>query len=209
MTKAHDAAIAHQWMALRDWMDMPDVAAAFDAPSVLDGWTVRDLIAHLGRSFATMESLEEATDLAPQSLLEYVSSYAGAASEIADGTRELAGRLGDDLLSGIDRLAEAGLGALTVVDSPVVIGPRGPIERDDFVVTRLLELVVHADDLARSLPHVDGPPILENALSTVIEALGRAYRERTSTDPHLLRPLDWLREATGRHQSDDPALPLL
>jgi uncharacterized protein (TIGR03083 family) len=40
----------------------------------------------------------------------------------------------------------------------VVAAPRGPVAAGDFLATRIVEVVVHADDLTRSLPQQ--PPIV-------------------------------------------------
>jgi hypothetical protein len=84
---------------------------------------------------------------------------------------------------------------------------RGPIARDDYLRSRLLELVVHGDDLQRALGR-DDAPLLPAAVTAVSEALAAAYEERTGSRPDD-EGLGWIRRAAGRVRSDDPHLPLL
>ena len=84
---------------------------------------------------------------------------------------------------------------------------RGPIARDDYLLTRLLELVVHGDDLQRALGRTDAP-LLPEAVAAVSDALTSAYEERAGSTP-AEGGLSWIRVATGRVPSSDPHLPLL
>lgn len=204
-----DSVLAAQWAALREWMGQPAVTAGLEQPSVLAGWTVRDLIAHCARSLTTIGATTVAHGDEPQSLLAYISHYPAAASEITTGTRALAIELGEDLLPAVDRLAREAFAALERITAQVVIAPRGPISRLDFVVTRLMELAVHSDDLARSLPGIAAPKSLDDAFDVVSDALKQAYREKTGAEPAEMPVLDWLRVAAGRIDSADPGLPLL
>lgn len=206
---ALDTELHAQWEALRAWLASREVSDAFDESSVLVGWTVRDLVAHLGRGFDAIRVAVATSTDEPLSLFAYVTRYADAATQIAEGTRGLTVSLGDDLLDGVDALADAGFAALARLSSPVVIGPRGPISRADFVATRLLELVVHADDLARSVPQAPASPIRDEALGVVADALAEAYRVKTGGSADDPAGLAWVRAAAGRTPSLDPALPLL
>ena len=198
--------LERQWGALRIWLGRLEPADLSRA-SVLDGWTVADLLAHLVRSFSTLPAVEPApADVAPLTLNRYVSGYAAAAADIAEGTRVLAGRL-DEPLAALDRAWAAVPSALAALDdgsrSSVVRAPRGPVRLADFVLSRVIELVVHADDLARSLGA--DAPLLPAAVAAVAGALEVAARERTSVP---LRPPDaddlaWIRLACGR--VDEPA----
>jgi len=205
----YDALLSAQWHALRAWAASPPVLEHLESPSVLEGWTVRDLLAHLGRSFLAAEAARPAPEAEPRSFLRYVTGYAAAADEIAEGTRELADTLDRDLLSGLDGLAARGFTALDRLRTPVVRGLRGPLLRSDFVVTRLVELVVHGDDLTRSLPGLDPAPLLPEAVELVAGTLAAAYREKTgSTPPPHDNAVLWIRAAAGRVPDPDPALPL-
>jgi len=180
-----------------------------DRTSVLPGWTVAELIAHNGRSFIATELTVNEPHGEPQSLRSYLAHYGPAATEIADATRTLAAEIRDDLLGGLDELSERAFAHLDSLTAPVVRGLRGCITREDFVLTRLIEVVVHADDLARSLPEINPPPLLDAAVTLVSDALARAYAEVTGSAPSYPPGLPWIRLAAGRQPSPDPALPLL
>lgn len=197
-----------QWTALREWIEAGDVLAHGARPTVLDGWSVLDLVAHLGRGFVTAGTAVE-TDEAPLTVRRYVTGYAGAAGQIETEARTLAAEHADRLLSWLDRVAEEAFDHVARLESPVVRGPRGPIRRDDFVVTRLLELVVHGDDLARSLPETPGSPLVPAAVRTVAASLADAYAEVAGRPPAVDAELEWIRVATGRVPATDPHLPLL
>ncbi len=198
-----------QWNALRAWLDDADVLDHADEPSGLDGWTIGELVAHTGRGFTALSALRPAPDAQPLTLQAYVAAYAPAAEEIAEGTRELAASIEDDMLVGIDRCAREGFDALGTLAGPVVLGARGPIKLDDFVMTRIIELVVHGDDLGRALPKLTPPPLLDEAVAGVSAALADAYTDATGLVRHVSDPIDWIRRSTGRIPTVDPALPLI
>jgi hypothetical protein len=102
---------------------------------------------------------------------------------------------------------------------------RGPVRTDDWLSTRLVEAVVHADDLSRSLPEREAVPIEPDALAETIRLLARIAaaqapgrsvelrvppfaavqlvdgpRHTRGTPPNVVETdaLTWLRLATGR-----------
>jgi len=112
-----------------------------------------------------------------------------------------------------------------VSPSTILQTPRGPLRADDWLNTRLIELVVHADDLSRSVPDRDPVAIHRAALAIAVRMLaeilaarapGRAVEVRVSpfvavqaiagqrhtrgTPPNVVEtdPLTWVRLATGR-----------
>jgi hypothetical protein len=199
-----------QWVALRGWIESSGLLAHAGEQSVLEAWNVHELVTHIGRSFLDFPVLGPAVGADPRSIREYISAYGAAAREIADGTKQLARSFSGDVLAGIDNCARLGFRALDALHADVVRGPRGTITRDDFILTRVIELVVHGDDLARSAPEVPRPPLLDAAVAAVSKALAQAYVEVTGREPpELGDDLDWIRSATGRVPSADAALPLL
>jgi uncharacterized protein (TIGR03083 family) len=124
---------------------------------------------------------------------------------------DLAGRLEADV-----RLAQ------------VIMTPRGPITIEDYLATRIVELVVHTDDLNRSVPDTPAAPLHRNALARCTRTLatilagqhpGRSVEVRVppyaavqcgigdpgpthtrGTPPNVVEtnPLTFLRLATGR-----------
>lgn len=208
-THLYDDLLIEQWHVLRFWLSQPEVLAARDRPCVLDGWTVGDLVAHLGRSFTPLQQSAPSPEEEPLTFGAYISAYPAAATQIADGTRALAADLADDLLGGLDVLVAPGFDALAALPAGTIRAPRGPITRDDLVITRLLELVVHSDDLARSLPELAAPPLADLAVALVAASLAQAYHDRTGVEPDVSDPRSWIRLAAGREPSHDPDLPVL
>lgn len=201
--------LREQWTALRAWIEDSVLLDHVNEPSALEGWTVRDLVTHIGQSFLALTLLGPAPGDAPQSFHGYVSHYRSVAQQTADGTRELSRSFANDLLGGIDRCAMLGFRALDRLKADVVRGSRGAITLDDFVMTRLVEVVVHGDDLERSVLEVSAAPLLDAAVAQVSHVLVEAYIEVTGVPPDVEDELEWIRTATGRLPSDDEALPIL
>ncbi|MEV7396921.1 maleylpyruvate isomerase N-terminal domain-containing protein [Aeromicrobium sp. NPDC092404] len=198
-----------QWAALRGWIESSGLLRHAQQQSVLEAWNVHELVTHVGRSFLDLPVLGPAPDARAQSIREYISDYGASARDIADGTKQLARSFANDVLAGIDNCARLGFRALDALQAEVVRGPRGAITRDDFVLTRVIELVVHGDDLGRSVPEVPAPPLLDGPVAAVSAALAEAYVEVAGRQPEIGDPLAWIRVATGRIDSPDAALPLL
>jgi uncharacterized protein (TIGR03083 family) len=197
-----------QYAALSDWLDEVDVSAHLAEPVGLGDWTVRDLVAHLGLGIGLSRFVTAAPDGAePLSFGVYVSAYPPNAGQIATDTRVTAETYGADVVGGFRGTAAEAFAALDATPGAVLQARRGPIRRDDYLLTRLMELVVHADDLARALGR-DDPPLVPAAVDAVAGALAGAYAEVCEGSPPA-SGLPWIRLATGRVPSDDPALPLL
>ena len=204
-----DEVLIAQWRRLREWLADEDVLSRTDLPVGLGDWVVGDLVAHLGLGLRLVTGIGPATDdVRPITLGEYVAAYPPAAGAIAGQTEELQVELGADVLAGLDAIAAEAFAHLADVTTPVVLARRGPITRDDYVRTRLLELVVHGDDLARAL-HTSTHPGTQEAVGVVASALAAAYREVARQEPAQHEPLAWIRLAAGRTVTDDPRLPLL
>lgn len=218
------ASLRRQGELLAAWLTGLD-DAEYERPSALDGWDLTQLAAHLVLVFeGARRGLESPVDDRPYSIAEYVGRYAPNAAQITATTAEIAaGRTPRDLL---DRLAAA-VAALpeALPESRVVRGGRGPITPHDWVVTRNVEAVVHADDLSRSLPEHEPVPIDRDALATTARTLaevlaalapGRSVEVRVppfvavqavagprhtrGTPPNVIEtdPLTWVRVAAGR-----------
>jgi uncharacterized protein (TIGR03083 family) len=197
-----------QYAALSDWLDEVDVSAHLAEPVGLGDWTVRDLVAHLGLGIGLSRFVTAAPQGAePLSFGAYVSAYPPNAGQIAADTSAIGERYGDDVVGGFRGTAAEAFAALDATPGAVLQARRGPIRRDDYLLTRLMELVVHADDLARALGR-DDPPLVPAAVDAVAGALAGAYAEACEGSPPA-SGLPWIRLATGRVPSDDAALPLL
>jgi uncharacterized protein (TIGR03083 family) len=131
-------------------------------PTRLEGWTVRDLAAHLTMAVETVSrNLDRDEPAEPElTLLDWPFATAGRAADIADGTRALAGAHPDvDALDALyarteERLAER----LSAAPGTRLLAARtGAMTLDDYLVTRTVELVVHTDDLNAAVPGLDVP----------------------------------------------------
>lgn len=200
-------------------------ADTFSRPSALAGWDVRTLLAHLVLVVEGMtRGLASLSAESPVPAAEYVRRYRRDVDQIAASTQRIAAsRSAADL---IDALRDA-IDAVPHEANPsaVVLGGRGPITAIDWINTRIIDLVVHSDDLNRSLPGLDQVAVERGALAistrTLAEILaaqapGRSVelrvppfvavqavagpRHTRGTPPNVVEtdPLTWLRVATGR-----------
>jgi uncharacterized protein (TIGR03083 family) len=153
-------ALVEQSHAVLDWLRGLD-GTDFDAPSVLPEWDVRTLTGHLVLVIAGLERrLDQPTRSAPVPLPEWVRRYRRDVAQIMASTAGTTGdRTGPELVeelgTALDVLAHRLSGSELLPQ--VLDTPRGATSLTDFVATRVVEVVVHADDLSRSLP--DRAPI--------------------------------------------------
>jgi uncharacterized protein (TIGR03083 family) len=201
-----------QWLRLRGWVTELELADEH-RPSALDGWTVAELVAHLGRAMGSLTGAQPAPPgTVPLTLAEYVGGYPDRAAEIAASTRETAAEIADDPLPAIDRMVEQAFAQLAVLRDlgadPVVQARRGPILLSELVVSRILELVVHGDDLARSAGRsLPGQSPLEPAAVTVVaDTLLEILLDRGGWSVETVDPVAWIRLACGRVPLESAAL---
>ncbi|MGV8968313.1 MAG: maleylpyruvate isomerase N-terminal domain-containing protein [Cellulomonas sp.] len=206
--------LAAQWATLRTWLGwLLDDDPAEDglwsvpaSPSVLPGLTVAELIAHVGRAMDALAATRLAEPgTVPLTLAEYLGTYPERATEIAHLTREIALEIEPAPLRAVDAMAAAAFARLAELgpEDCVVQARRAPITLSDMVVSRLIELVVHADDLARSVPARPGErPVDAGALDQVAEALLGIVVARGGWSLEIADPLIWVRLATGRTPYD-------
>jgi uncharacterized protein (TIGR03083 family) len=212
---------------------------AFERPTVLPGWSVRQLAGHLLLVHTGLtQSLDQPTKATALHIHEFVERYRRDVEMITAATLEAsAGLTGPEVVarleSAIDDLAvtlEAG-----VSTSQVISTRRGPITIEDYLATRIVELVVHTDDLNRSLPQTAPAQLHRSALARCTRTLagiltvqrpGRSVEVRVppyaavqcaigdpgpthtrGTPPNVVEtdPLTFLRLATGRISWADAA----
>ena len=173
----------------------PAVAAAWDGPGVLQDFGVRGLAGHLFRPELALPGMladplpsEAVIPLRTYYLEKVIWLDAGADAPVsarirqggeataADGHAALHARVRQAL----DRLRKAVPAAPAV--RPVHISTWGDwsLELDDFLLTRLMELVVHADDLACSVG-LPTPEFPEEVTAPVVELLARLAVRRHGT----------------------------
>lgn len=173
----------------------PEVARAWDQPSALKEFSVRGLAGHLAYQVLAIPGVLEAPTPAEEtvSLLEHYARVEwigepldsdfnvrirdGGEQVAADGPQALAAKV-DEVLDGLDLAA--------VPNRPVRIPLWGPwsLLLDDMLVTRMMELAVHSDDLAASV-HISTPTLPPTAAETVIDLLSRLAVRRHGATPVL------------------------
>jgi mycothiol maleylpyruvate isomerase-like protein len=166
--------------AIRPIVASPEVAAHWNDLSVLPEWTVRGLAGHLVRTGLVVDmyldrpSPTDAEPISPAGYFSQVTSDINTGANVAirqrgeehaaDGQAQLVHTL-DDLIARLEeRLSREPQERLVRV-----AGDAG-MRLDDYLVTRLIELTVHADDLALSVG-LETPALPSEALELVIHAL--------------------------------------
>lgn len=150
--------LASQWQLLITAVSRVD-PSRWEEPSVLAGWRVADLAGHLLRSALAADRLGAAPPgSVPLSVDAYVGQYPAAAADVAAATVAVTAHRGVQELTGLLRAAAAEqveilaeLAERPGAERLVVESPPGPLRLPDHVATLLVEVVVHADDLARSV----------------------------------------------------------
>ena len=224
-------ALLEQSRTVLEWLQ--DLSPeSFERPTVLPAWTVRQLAGHLVLIHSGfLRCLDQPTKQAALPFHEFVTRYRRDVEMIMTATLEASdGLTGPEVVtrleSAIDDLAtklDAGIRL-----SQVITTPRGPTTIEDFLATRIVELVVHTDDLNRSVPEITPAVLQRGALGRCTRALatilarrhpGRSVEVRVppyaavqcaigdpgpthtrGTPPNVVEtdPLTFLRLATGR-----------
>jgi Mycothiol maleylpyruvate isomerase N-terminal domain len=180
----------------------PEVAVAWDHESSCVGMSVGGLTRHLISQPVLVVTLLQ-TDPEPDAetigLLEHYARAAWVREDLEGDTNQT-------IRENSDQQAAEGVGpaitvlddALTQVDSALAAPPRSTfipwqgwaLQTDDFLVTRLMEMVVHSDDLAASVdvPAPDfGPEVLDPVLR-LLTALSVRQHGQDAVVRTLTRP---------------------
>ncbi|WP_435298598.1 maleylpyruvate isomerase N-terminal domain-containing protein [Timonella sp. A28] len=210
-----------QLTRLQEWLEPLGeyLAGQAQQPSSLPGWTVRELVVHIGGCLDTLiDSYPAPAGTHPLTLAEYLGTYPNRAEEISELTHAKATELTTPLNEFLDAQHSkltAKLAQLGDDEELVIQGRRGPIELRDIVLSRLIELVVHALDLEASLAgRVDmsagNKPIDKPALDIVADELLSIVVARGGQPLDIVHPSLWVRLATGRlpYNTDQLALAL-
>jgi len=167
----------------------------WDRPG-LGEWTVRDLVGHTSRSFVTVsEYLRTGAGKQPEHdhAFDYAAVFRMAHADpaaITERGRQAGRELGDDPVAGLRRRYDDAVAAVAAhPDAAPVDTPAGVMRLSDYLPSRVFELVVHTDDLARTLGTTADLPMGARVVATTFAAgLGAEGR-----DGDLL-----LRALTGR-----------
>ena len=167
-------------------LDEPDLIEGFDGPSALEEFSVRGLAGHLLRAMTSVEGyLDAAEPEADPGGVEAVSAAGYYAAVLGNGTVDINDALNRAVRQrGVESApgAPEGLSAVWAEAAARLRGrlaaePAGRrvqvfgglvLDLDDYLVTRLVELVVHGDDLAVSLGVA--PPALDPAATALVIA---------------------------------------
>jgi uncharacterized protein (TIGR03083 family) len=197
------------------------------APSVLPQWNVATVVAHLVMiQEGLVARLAQTTNAKPLPLADYLASYVGASQDIADRTRAvLASHTSREMVEALAASADPSARLALCHPADVIIAGRGPIRVMDWLESRIAELVIHTDDLNRSLPRRMPIEIDREALGRVCRLLigvlatrapGKAVEVRIppyvavqvvagvahtrGTPPNVIEmgPSEWIRLAAGR-----------
>ena len=226
--KAADVAtrLLAQSSRVRGWLAELE-PADFARETVLPGWDVRMLLAHVVLiHVGLVRCLAQPSNDPAVPTAEFVRRYRRDVDQIASSTQNTAGTR-----SPAELMAALGAGIADVEQSvgagvpSVIAASRGPTKGIEFLRTRIVEMVVHSDDLSRSLPGREPVPLERGALASAVRTLAKVLTEQAPGRSVELRvppfvavqaidgprhtrgtpanvvetdPLTWIRLATGR-----------
>ncbi|HEY9484339.1 MAG TPA: maleylpyruvate isomerase N-terminal domain-containing protein [Micromonosporaceae bacterium] len=163
----------------------PAVSAAWSAPSALAGMSVGGLAAHLtSQIVSAARALDAApTDVARVTIIEHYgrATWFGASwdQETNTAIRAASESAAEEGPAAVAETASEALAMLSVrlPDEPIdrsVRMPTGPwsLALDDFLITRMMEIAVHSDDLAVSV-RIPTPELPESVMVPVFDLLTR------------------------------------
>lgn len=179
--EAFAAAAASAAALLRD----PAVAASWDSASVLEEFSVAGLAGHLARQVLAVPRVldQPVPPDQPVSLADHYArvSWIGAALD-DDANAEIRRGGEDEAAGGAASLAAVTEAAVETLRATLPAEPAGRLVRpswvswtltlDDFLITRMMEIAVHSDDLALSVG-VATPWLPPAVLDPVLDLLTR------------------------------------
>jgi hypothetical protein len=188
------AALLDSYRATRPLIASPELRSAWDTVSVLERFSVKGLAGHLVRAGEGVPAYLDAPEPAgpPVAAAAYYSTVlaamdASAHSDVRARGEEVAGEGPEALLARRDAVEARLQGALGGERSDRLLTVfRGVVMRlDDYAITRLVEVLVHADDLASSIG-LERPRFSAVALDLAIRHLVDVARLRHGDFPVLL-----------------------
>ena len=217
-------AVANQWRAHIDYAARltPEQLAA---PSELAGWDVKTLVGHVAYTVHSVQTWAVLpVEGAPAEVYDWMTATPTAAAAVDAVTRELV----EDGVVLADEVAESEKLMARYGDEDLIAMRFGPMRFDDFLVSRVVEATVHADDLERStgieFPHDrEALAITVRQLADAMAAKVRGNsvelrvppfaavqcvpgpRHTRGTPPNVVEmaPRTWMRLAAGRMTWDE------
>jgi hypothetical protein len=191
--------------AVRPLLASSEVAARWDEPSALREFSVRGLAGHLVRATLNVEKYLDRAEPAGEEPISAAAYYANLDRDISSlrhvGVRQrgelLAAGGHERLIAEFDRLATCLEERLRRESDDRLVRVVGDavLRLDDYLVTRTVELTVHADDLAVSVG-LDYPTLPPGALDVTLATLLDTARHRHG-DLVVLRALSRRERASG------------
>ena len=171
-----------------DVLAAPEIAAAWDDDSVLREFTVRGLAGHVARAGTLVESYLDAgfpeqtrdvTDAAEYYLLAAVSSDVDDAMNT--GIRERGESVAEAGHAAVVEMVQTARESLVArlagepADTRIAVIAGMVLPLDEYLVTRIVELVVHTDDLAVSvgIPTPEPDPVAATLVTHCLVSLAR------------------------------------
>lgn len=175
-------------------LDEPAVATAWESPSALPGMSVGGLAAHLARAVLTVHGYlaadEPPADAEAVDAAGYLLTALPDTSPDSDVNAQVLARAeagGQDGPEGVRSRAAAALSDLrrdlptAPADRVLAVLGGTAIQLDDYLATRIVELVVHADDLVASIEDLGAPGLPAAGEAVAVGVLAEVARRRTST----------------------------
>ncbi len=195
-----------------DLLSLPEVRAAWDGPSALPEFTLRGLAGHLLRATGSVEAYLDRPqpDGEPIGAAEYYVRAVDEPDIHSEVHRAIRQRGEEAAAGGYDSVRT---GAYEVLDRLAARLDAEPSDRkiraykdmvlriDDYLITRVIELVVHVDDLAVSVG-IPVPDLPAEATRVAIDALVETARLKHGD-------LGVLRALTRRERDEVEALRVL
>lgn len=179
------SALVDQLGTVIDWLTGLS-ASEFSSPTVLPDWDVRTLAGHLllitgGFADILDRALADRRPVpSPLPAAILVTRYRRDVEQIQDATAARSGdRTQDQLVAELraESVRLQGLLASPLLP-PNIQTPRGPGRLAEFVRTRIVDVVVHSDDLSRTLPDHDPVPIGRQPLAISCRTLAGLLAEQ-------------------------------
>ena len=189
---------------------LADVPADAWTRPALGSWNLAELVAHLTRQVTRLAAyVDEPVDEAAP-VLDRVGYYrydhAAAAPGVARRAVELAREVDAETLPALfaEGWREDAQVAAELPADRLITSVFGPIRVDEYLATRLVEVVIHHADVRAALDVAPAPtPLAGRLTAELLEGLLGAPR------PRNLGRVRFLLVATGRLPSDDPRFPVL